>query len=130
MSIRAALGAGRARAVGQLMTESMLIAGVSGAFGVALASALLKLFELYGPSDLVRVAGVGVNAWVVAFAIGVSSVASILFGLIPALTTSAGLNECSRSPRAELPPDDGGSANRWSRSRLRHRLYCLSAPAF
>ena len=93
MSIRAALGAGRARVVGQLMTESMVIAGVSGAFGVALASVLLKLFELYGPRGLVPVAGVGVNGRVVAFAVGVSSVASILFALVPALTASGGLND-------------------------------------
>ncbi|MGH9627278.1 MAG: FtsX-like permease family protein [Bryobacteraceae bacterium] len=93
LSIRAALGAGRARVAGQLMTESMVIAGVSGSVGVVLASVLLKLFELHGPSDLVRVAGVGVNGWVVAFAIGMSSAASILFGLIPALTTTAGLND-------------------------------------
>jgi ABC-type antimicrobial peptide transport system permease subunit len=59
MSIRAALGAGRARVVCQLMIESLVIASVSGALGVAMAFALLKLFELYGPSDLVRVAGVG-----------------------------------------------------------------------
>jgi hypothetical protein len=85
-SIRVALGAGRARLVGQLMTESLVIAAVSGGLGVALASVLLTLFELYGPSDLIPAAGVGINGWVVAFAMGVSSVASVLFGLIPALT--------------------------------------------
>jgi predicted permease len=93
MSIRTALGAGRARLVGQLMTESLAIAGVSGGCGVALASVLLKLFGLYGPRDLVPVGGVGVNGWVVTFAIGVSAVSSVLFGLIPALTASAGLND-------------------------------------
>jgi putative ABC transport system permease protein len=93
MSLRAALGAGRARLVGQLMTESMAIAAVSGAVGVGLASVLLKLFELYGPTDLIPVAGVGIDRWVVAFAVGVSLAACILFGLIPALTTSDGLND-------------------------------------
>ena len=94
MSIRAALGAGRARVVGQLMTESLVIAGgVGSRSALRWRRVLLRLFELYGPSDLVPVAGVGINGWVVAFAIGVSSVASVLFGLIPALTTSAGLND-------------------------------------
>lgn len=93
MSVRAALGAGRLRVIGQLMTESLVIAGVSGGLGLALAFVLLKLFELYGPTGLVPVAGVGINAWVVAFAIGISSITSVLFGLIPALTTSAGLND-------------------------------------
>ena len=93
MSLRAAFGAGRARLFGQLMTENMVIAVVSGGVGVGLASVLLKLFELYGPSDLIPVAGVGINGWVLMFAIGVSSGASILFGLIPALTTSDRLND-------------------------------------
>jgi putative ABC transport system permease protein len=93
MSVRAALGAGRARVVGQLMTESVVIAALSGGLGLALASVVLKLFELYGPGDLVPVAGLGVNGWVVAFTIGLSSLTSILFGLIPALATGAGLYE-------------------------------------
>jgi predicted permease len=93
MSVRAALGAGRMRLIGQLMTESLVIAGLSGGIGLTLAFVLLKLFELYGPSGLVPVAGLGINGWVVAFAIGISSVTSVLFGLMPALTTSAGLND-------------------------------------
>jgi predicted permease len=93
MSVRAALGAGRARMVRQLMSESLVIAVVSGGVGVALAFVLLRLFELYEPTGLVPVAGVGLNVWVVAFAIGVSAVASVLFGLLPALTTSAQPND-------------------------------------
>ncbi|HET9361544.1 MAG TPA: ABC transporter permease [Vicinamibacterales bacterium] len=93
MSVRAALGAGRLRVIGQLMTESLVIAALSGALGLALAFVLVTLFELYGPAGLVPVAGLGINGWVVAFAIGISSVTSVLFGLIPALTTSAGLND-------------------------------------
>jgi putative ABC transport system permease protein len=93
MSIRAALGAGRARVISQLMAESAMLAGMSGALGVALASVLVRMFELYGPIGMVPVADVGINGWVVAFAIGVSSGASILFGLMPALTTSAGVND-------------------------------------
>ncbi len=93
LSVRAALGASRVRVVGQLMTESLVIAGLSGGLGLALAFVLLTLFELYGPTALVPVAGVGINGWVVAFTIGISSITSVLFGLIPALTTSAGLND-------------------------------------
>jgi putative ABC transport system permease protein len=81
------------RVIGQLMTESIVIAGLSGGIGLALAFVLVKLFELYGPSGLVPVAGLGINGWVVAFVIGISSATSVLFGLIPALTTSAGLND-------------------------------------
>jgi predicted permease len=93
LSIRAALGAGRARMVVQLMTESSVIAALSGGLGLVLAAVLLKLFELYGPAGLVPLSGVEVNGWVVAFAIAVSSVASVLFGLVPALSASASLND-------------------------------------
>jgi putative ABC transport system permease protein len=120
MSVRTALGAGRARVIGQLMTESAVIAGMSGSLGVALASILLKLFELYGPSGLVPVAGVGVNAWVVAFAIGASSATSILFGLMPALATSAGLN-------AGLKQGTRGATHR--RRRFRDSMIVLQVAA-
>lgn len=93
ISVRAAIGASRARVIAQLMTESLLLAAVSGALGIAMAAYLLRLFELYGPAGLVPVAGIGLNAWVLCFAIGASSLASILFGLIPALTSSAGVND-------------------------------------
>ncbi len=120
MSIRGALGAGRARVVGQLMTESLVIAAVSGGFGVALASALLRIFELYGPGDLVPVAGVGLNGWVVAFAIGVSSVASMIFGLLPALATSEGLNDALKESAR------GGTAGR---RRFRESMVALEVAA-
>jgi predicted permease len=100
------------------MTESIVIATVSGALGVAMASALLKLFELHGPSylNLVRVAGVGVNGWVVTFAIAVSSVASLLCGLLPALTTSTGLNHALKESTR------GGTAGR---RRFRESMVAL-----
>jgi predicted permease len=97
MSIRAAMGAGRGRLVRQLLTESTVIAAVAGCAGVAFAVLLTTAFDLYGPRDLVPVAGVGLNGWVVAFAVGVSSVASLLFGLIPALATSAGVSDALKA---------------------------------
>ena len=120
MSVRAALGAGRRRVVGQLMTESLVIAGVSGGLGLALAFVLLKLFELYGPAGLAPVAGVGINGWVVAFAIGISSITSLLFGLMPALTTSAGLNNVLKESAR------GATAGR---RRLRESMVALQVAA-
>jgi predicted permease len=92
ISIRAAVGAGRARVIRQLMTESVLIALIAAGFGLVFAHLLLKLFERYGPHDLIPVAGLGLNASVAAFAIGVVSFASVACGLVPALTTSGHLN--------------------------------------
>jgi putative ABC transport system permease protein len=120
MSIRAALGAGRARVVSQLMIESLVIAAISGAAGIGIALVLLRLFELYGPADLVRAAGVGVNGWALTFTIGVSALASVLFGLIPALTASGGLNDILKQSAR------GGTAGR---RRFRESMVALEVGA-
>lgn len=93
IGVRVALGAGRLRVVGQLLTESLVIACFAGALGTSLAAVVLRLFTIHGPSDLVPVAGLGLNGWVVAFAIGVSSGASVFFGLVSAFATSAVLHD-------------------------------------
>jgi putative ABC transport system permease protein len=85
MAIRVALGAGRARIARQLLTESALFALSGGALGVALAYAGVALFRAAGPADLPRVADVAIDARVLAFAFGVSAVAGIACGLVPAL---------------------------------------------
>ncbi|MGH9238731.1 MAG: ADOP family duplicated permease [Vicinamibacterales bacterium] len=120
MGVRAALGAGRVRMVRQLMSENLVIAAVSGALGVALASVLLTLFERYGPTGLVPVAGVGINGWVVAFAIGMSALASVLFGLLPALTASVGLRHVLKDSTR------GASAGR---RRFRESMVALQVAA-
>ena len=71
MSIRAALGAGRMRVVGQLMIEGLVISGMAGSLRSRAGVRLVEAFRnYYGPRNLVPIAGVGINGWVVAFAIG------------------------------------------------------------
>jgi putative ABC transport system permease protein len=122
ISIRTALGAGRGRIVSQLMTESLMIAAASGSLGLAMTIGFLKLFELYGSGypNLARILSAGVNGWVVAFAIGVSSLASIIFGLIPALTTHI-------APNDVLKESARGSTS--GRQRLREALVALEVAA-
>lgn len=83
--IRAALGANRAQVIGQLLTESMLLAIIGGALGLLLAGwgthAALGIL----PSALPRTEQVGIDARVLAFTTLVSLGAGILFGLTPAL---------------------------------------------
>ena len=78
IAVRGALGAGAGRIVRQMLTESLVLAAVGGALGLALATWSVDIFAP------VRVP---LNATVLLFLVGVSAVTSVLFGLAPALQT-------------------------------------------
>jgi putative ABC transport system permease protein len=88
ISIRAALGAGRGRVIRQLLTESLLLGLVGGAAGMALARLMIALVARLGPADVPRLRDASLDARVFAFALAVSLVAGILFGIGPALASS------------------------------------------
>jgi predicted permease len=87
-AIRSALGAGRRRVLSQLLTESALLAIAGGALGLLLAEwgtqGVLKLVS----DSLPRAAEVGLDGRVLLFAVAISLLSGILFGLAPALKTS------------------------------------------
>ncbi len=85
MAVRRALGAGRARVVGQLLAESLLIGLGGAAGGMALAAWGTPALIRAAAADLPRAAEVGTNLPVLAFAVGAALVASFLFGLAPAV---------------------------------------------
>src|SRR6267143_654916 len=85
IAIRAAVGATRSRIVRQLITESIVMALLAGAVGVLLAIWGARLLVALAPADVPRLAETGIDGGVLAFAFGVSVVASLLFGLAPAL---------------------------------------------
>ncbi|MFL5582110.1 MAG: ABC transporter permease [Gemmatimonadaceae bacterium] len=85
MAIRTALGAGRGRIVRQLVTESLLLATVGGALGVLVAAWGVDLLKAAGPTDLPRLQEVGLDGTVLLFAVAVSLVTGLVFGLVPAL---------------------------------------------
>jgi putative ABC transport system permease protein len=88
IAVRAALGAGRPRLIQQLMTESALLSLASGALGLALAHAAIRALVALRPADIPRVEEIRIDGAVFIFTVAVSLLASVLFGLLPALTTS------------------------------------------
>ena len=84
IAIRAALGAGWQRLVRQLLTESITLALLGGAAGLALAWCGLYLMRVINPGDIPRLEDIAINDTVLAFTFGASLVTGILFGLAPA----------------------------------------------
>jgi putative ABC transport system permease protein len=85
MAVRGALGASRLRLLRQTLAESLLLGVAGGTTGCFLAYALLRVFITLAPADIPRLTQAGVDLRVLAFAVGVSLVAGVLFGLAPAL---------------------------------------------
>jgi putative ABC transport system permease protein len=86
LAVRAALGASRARIVRQLLTENVLLALVGGAFGIFLASGLVRLFLAIAPGNTIpRANTVALDSTVLIFTLAISTFVGLLFGLAPAL---------------------------------------------
>jgi len=115
LAVRAALGAGRARLVRQMMTESLVLALGGGVIGVGVA--------LWGTRALVASAGdrlpaasqVTADATVLLTALAVSIASGVLFGLVPALAASRGI-------QLALKESGRGTSSGVSRHRMRTAL--------
>ncbi len=95
LAVRRALGAGRGRLVRQLLTESVLLAAAAGVVGVALAELGLRAILSAWPAVLPRSDAMGLDGATLAFALLVSVVTGLAFGLAPALRSSGGSLETS-----------------------------------
>jgi len=87
IAIRQALGAGHRRLIGQLLTESMLLATVSGVVALITVVLLKDWLLRLAPADMPRLNEVMLSPGVLLFAFAVSIVTGVIFGLAPALQT-------------------------------------------
>jgi putative ABC transport system permease protein len=86
LAIRSALGAGRRRLICQLLTESVVLAGVGGAGGLALGWAMMKVLLVSMPPSLFATeARVQLDHQVLLFAASLIIISGVLFGIVPAL---------------------------------------------
>jgi putative ABC transport system permease protein len=88
VAVRVAVGAGRLRVVRQFLTESLLLAVLASAIGLALAIGLLHILQGLEPSGILRLRGLGVGTTTLAFTLLTAFAATLLFGVVPALRSS------------------------------------------
>ena len=89
IAVRAAVGAGRARLIRQLLTESVMLGLAGGALGLGLAAITLRSVETIAPMSIPRLDHVAIDGWVLAFTLVLSTVTGVGFGLIPAIRGSS-----------------------------------------
>ena len=93
VALRTALGATRRRIVGQMLTESLLLACLGGALGILLAACTFRFLAVLIPTELSRTVSLNLNFEVLAATLMISLASVLLFGLAPALRISKG--DCS-----------------------------------
>jgi putative ABC transport system permease protein len=116
IAIRTALGAGRGRIARQLLTESVLIAILGGAMGLFLGMWALKAVVLLSPENIPRLNEVVLDGRVMAVMIAVTTLAGVIFGLVPALQASR------LDPHNLLKSGGRGATGSRTKQRLRRGL--------
>lgn len=118
-AVRSALGAPRGAMIRQLLTESVLMALVSGGLGVFLGYLGTKYLGAFTQTNLPQVADVPMNFRVLAFTLAISLLSGVLFGLTPALQLSC--------PNIGAMLSDEGRGLAGSRQRNRARSVLVAA---
>jgi len=111
LAIRAAIGAGRARLVRQLLAESLVLALAGGALGIVIALWGVEILVAASPLQIPRLRDVTVDRGVVLFTTAISMLTGVLFGMAPAVLLS-------RADAADtLHEAERGSSGRSARTR-------------
>jgi len=115
IAVRLALGAGRGRVIRQLLSESLLIAGLGGAVGLLAGRWMLDGLLALAPENTPQLSRVGMDRTVLLFTLGVAALTSLLSGLLPAL-------QASRADLQTALKEGGRSTGGASRERVRKTL--------
>jgi len=116
IGIRSSLGAGRGRLIRQLLTESLLLAALGAAIGLALAAVGTRLLINLTPDILPRAAEIALDGRVLGFTAAIAVLTGILFGLAPAV------HMAKTDLTAALRDGGRGNAIGFRRNRLRSVL--------
>jgi predicted permease len=112
LGMRAALGASRARLVLQLVTESTIVSLAGGGLGLLLASWGRELLVRYAARFTPRAEAAHIDANVLLFALGVSLLSGIVFGLVPALPRREVLSPAVLASGTRMTGGSGGTRTR------------------
>ncbi len=110
-AIRAALGASWATIARELLSETVTLGLIGGAFGVGLAYAALRLLIYLSPANLPRLDQISIDPQALLFAVAISLFCGLLFGLVPVF----------RHARPRLSAALRGGSRTFSEGRERHR---------
>jgi predicted permease len=110
-AMRSALGARRSRLVRQLLTESLVLASMGSAFGLAIANAIILYLSRQGPIALPLLSSARIDASALAWTLLVAGAATVFFGVVPSVRTS-GINV-----QKSLQDSGAGSGRKHDRMR-------------
>jgi predicted permease len=123
IALRAAMGASRGRIIRQLLTESLLLSGLGGVFGLLIAQwgteALIKAV----PENIPRIGNIQLDASVLGFTLLISLATGVIFGLVPAWQASH--VDLNSSLKSGTRTGGGGECAHHGGSRARARVIDL-----
>jgi putative ABC transport system permease protein len=112
VALRRALGAAGGRLVGQLLTESVLLAAAGWLAGLTLAAFGVRMLRASAPRGIPRIQNLAIDGGVLCFSAGLSILAAVLFGVLPALHSSrANAHDALKQAAGR---GEGHSQRRWS----------------